>query len=204
MILAPRIKLKAAADCMVRVLPLSSHGSRSTCPKRSLHTTMSCVPCAALHDLDPVFRRFSRSERVANVLRSLGYKRPLPMQSMYIFKQPSIGGEVVPHQDSSFIHTEPLSCVGLWWALEDATRDNGCLWAQPGGEGRRGGLCGGWRCHARRPCMCDTVCVSTHARGAAHGASRPDLHAMPRARPCNNTHITQLGICNADAPHAGL
>ncbi|EFJ46040.1 hypothetical protein VOLCADRAFT_81992 [Volvox carteri f. nagariensis] len=86
----------------------------------------------ALHDLDPVFREFSRSPAVCNVLRSLGYNRPLPVQSMYIFKQPSIGGEVVPHQDSTFIHTTPLSCVGLWWALEDATRDNGCLWAIPG------------------------------------------------------------------------
>ncbi|GLC44498.1 hypothetical protein PLESTM_001606600 [Pleodorina starrii] len=86
----------------------------------------------ALHDLDPVFREFSRSAAVSNVLRSLGYKRPLPVQSMYIFKQPSIGGEVVPHQDSTFIHSNPLSCVGLWWALEDATRDNGCLWALPG------------------------------------------------------------------------
>lgn len=86
----------------------------------------------ALHDLDPVFREFSRSQAVANVLRSLGYQRPLPVQSMYIFKQPSIGGVVVPHQDSTFIHTTPLSCVGLWWALEDATKDNGCLWALPG------------------------------------------------------------------------
>lgn len=42
---------------------------------------------------------------------------------------------MVPHQDSSFIHTSPLSCVGLWWALEDCTRDNGCLWAQPGACG---------------------------------------------------------------------
>jgi hypothetical protein len=87
---------------------------------------------AALHDLDPVFRAFSRSPKVAGVLASLGYVRPLPVQSMYIFKQPSIGGEVVPHQDSTFLATQPLSCVGLWWAVEDATRDNGCLWAQPG------------------------------------------------------------------------
>ncbi|KAG2494945.1 hypothetical protein HYH03_006880 [Edaphochlamys debaryana] len=86
----------------------------------------------ALHDLDPVFRQFSRSPAVEGVLRSLGYKRPLPVQSMYIFKQPSIGGEVVPHQDSTFIHTTPLSCVGLWWALEDASRDNGCLWGMKG------------------------------------------------------------------------
>jgi ectoine hydroxylase-related dioxygenase (phytanoyl-CoA dioxygenase family) len=55
---------------------------------------------------------------------------------MLIFKQPYMGGEVVPHQDSSFLATHPLSCVGIWLALEDATRDNGCLWTLPGtGEG---------------------------------------------------------------------
>ena len=38
---------------------------------------------------------------------------------------------MVPHQDSSYIYTQPLSCVGLWWALEEATKENGCLWAIP-------------------------------------------------------------------------
>ena len=86
----------------------------------------------AVHDLDPVFRRFSRSAKVAELLRTLGQERPLPMQSMYIFKQPGIGGEVVPHQDSTFLRTDPPSVIGLWWALEDATKENGCLWALPG------------------------------------------------------------------------
>jgi len=85
----------------------------------------------AMHDIDPVFRAFSRSGKIQDLLKSLGYVRPLPVQSMYIFKQPNIGGEVVPHQDSSFIYTQPLSCLGLWWALEDANRNNGCLWALP-------------------------------------------------------------------------
>jgi phytanoyl-CoA hydroxylase len=53
----------------------------------------------ALHDVDPVFREFSRSPRMQALYRSLGFKRPLPVQSMYIFKQPRIGGSVVPHQD---------------------------------------------------------------------------------------------------------
>jgi ectoine hydroxylase-related dioxygenase (phytanoyl-CoA dioxygenase family) len=39
---------------------------------------------------------------------------------------------VVPHQDNSFIYTEPQTCTGLWLALEDATILNGCLWAIPG------------------------------------------------------------------------
>jgi phytanoyl-CoA hydroxylase len=51
---------------------------------------------------------------------------------MLIFKQPYVGGEVVPHQDSSFLCTSPLSCVGIWLALEDATQTNGCMWTLPG------------------------------------------------------------------------
>ncbi|KAK9831483.1 hypothetical protein WJX81_000800 [Elliptochloris bilobata] len=86
----------------------------------------------ALHDLDPVFREFSRSPRVAAlVCQLLGFRRPLPVQSMYIFKQPKIGGEVVPHQDSSFLATSPPTATGLWLALEPATVDNGCLWTLP-------------------------------------------------------------------------
>jgi phytanoyl-CoA hydroxylase len=51
---------------------------------------------------------------------------------MYIFKPPRIGGEVVCHQDSTYIHTEPESCVGFWFALEDATLENGCMQFIPG------------------------------------------------------------------------
>lgn len=86
----------------------------------------------AMHDLDPVFHAWCYSEAVAALSRSLGFRRPLPTQSMYIFKQPGIGGEVVPHQDSTFLYTSPPSVIGYWLALEDATKLNGCLWAIPG------------------------------------------------------------------------
>jgi phytanoyl-CoA hydroxylase len=88
----------------------------------------------ALHDLDPVFSRFSRDPRLAELTRTLGIEQPLLLQSMYIFKQPLIGGEVVAHQDHTFLWTDPPSVMGLWFALEDATVDNGCLWARPGGH----------------------------------------------------------------------
>jgi phytanoyl-CoA hydroxylase len=64
----------------------------------------------------------------------LGFVQPLLLQSMYIFKQPTIGGEVTCHQDATFLYLEPLRLVGLWFALEDATIENGCLWAIPGGH----------------------------------------------------------------------
>ncbi len=90
----------------------------------------------ALHDLDPVFNRFSRSEKVKEVANAIGFGDSYLVQSMYIFKQPNIGGEVSCHQDSTFIYTEPTDIVGLWFALEDATVENGCLWAIPGGHKR--------------------------------------------------------------------
>jgi phytanoyl-CoA hydroxylase len=88
----------------------------------------------ALHDLVPEFTAFCRLPLFAEVLYSLGQSRPQLWQSMYIFKQPRIGGEVRWHQDASYLITEPPSVIGFWVALEDARRDNGCLWLQPGGH----------------------------------------------------------------------
>ena len=88
----------------------------------------------AMHDLDPVFNKFSRTSKLAGLISDLGIENPLLMQSMYIFKQPLIGGEVTCHQDGTFLYTEPDTTIGLWFALEDATLENGCLWAIPGGH----------------------------------------------------------------------
>jgi phytanoyl-CoA hydroxylase len=86
----------------------------------------------ALHDLDPVFDRISRQPRIATLAAALGFTRPLLLQSMYLFKQPHIGGEVGWHQDAAFLYTTPITVTGLWIALDDADRDNGCLMALPG------------------------------------------------------------------------
>jgi len=90
----------------------------------------------ALHDLDPVFREFSHGPRLDAVVRALGIAEPLVHQSMYIFKQPHIGGEVGWHQDATFFATEPQTVLTLWFALEPADRANGCLWVQRGGHRR--------------------------------------------------------------------
>jgi len=86
----------------------------------------------AMHDLDPEFEAFSHTPDLAAVVSSLGYDEPGIVQSMYIFKPPRIGGEVTCHQDSTFIYTEPESCTGFWFALEDATVENGCMHFIPG------------------------------------------------------------------------
>ena len=88
----------------------------------------------AMHDLDEVFDNFSRTAKLQKTVRGLGFDKPVILQSMYIFKPPNIGGEVVCHQDSTYLYTEPESCAGFWFALEDATVENGCMKFIPGGH----------------------------------------------------------------------
>ncbi|MFZ9731453.1 MAG: phytanoyl-CoA dioxygenase family protein [Ilumatobacteraceae bacterium] len=88
----------------------------------------------AMHDLDPVFDSFSRTPELAAVAHDIGMNDPLLLQSMYIFKQAHIGGEVTCHTDHTYLWTEPKSVVGFWFAIDDATQENGCMWAVPGGH----------------------------------------------------------------------
>ncbi|MFV2091523.1 MAG: phytanoyl-CoA dioxygenase family protein [Hyphomicrobiales bacterium] len=86
----------------------------------------------ALHDLDPVFDGFCRCPQNSALVAGLGLTDPGLIQSMFMFKSPRIGGEVTWHQDATFLSTQPETCVGLWFALEDATIENGCLYGLPG------------------------------------------------------------------------
>ena len=88
----------------------------------------------ALHDHEPLFNRFARRADFSELARDLGHAQPALYQTMVIFKQPRIGGEVTWHQDATFFYTEPTSVITYWFALEDATLENGCLWVEPGGH----------------------------------------------------------------------
>jgi phytanoyl-CoA hydroxylase len=110
-----------------------SSGPRITCFTEPDGVTLAKIG-HALHDLDPVFAAFSRQPRFAEIVDDLGMVEPLLLQSMYLCKAARSGGEVGSHQDATFLWTDPVSCLGLWVALEDATVENGCLWALPGGH----------------------------------------------------------------------
>jgi phytanoyl-CoA hydroxylase len=88
----------------------------------------------AMHDLDPLVSAFSRGPQLAALAQDLGLTQAQIWQSMVIFKQPHIGGEVGWHQDATFFETDPITVTTFWFALEDATLHNGCLWVQPGGH----------------------------------------------------------------------
>lgn len=81
----------------------------------------------ALHTLNPVFRNFAQLPIIAQIAQALGVSQPQIRQSMYIFKQPKIGGVIRWHQDATYFFTQPQSVLTLWFAIEDATIENGCL-----------------------------------------------------------------------------
>ena len=80
-----------------------------------------------LHELSPPFRKATFTPFHREIAKAIGFRDPMVLQSMVICKQPEIGARVRPHQDSTFLYTDPPSAVGFWIALEDATRENGCL-----------------------------------------------------------------------------
>lgn len=88
----------------------------------------------ALHALNPVFKNITFDDKVKQIFHSLSFNKPIVCQSMYIFKQPFIGGEVKPHQDGSYLYTDPLKVAGVWIALEDSNLQNGCLQFVPGSQ----------------------------------------------------------------------
>ena len=93
-----------------------------------------------LHMRNQVFRKITMDDKVVNVAKSLGYKDARVLQSMCIFKHPvgSTNDErenaVPPHTDATFLFTQPQTAVGFWYALEDCTLENGCLWYNPGSQ----------------------------------------------------------------------
>lgn len=81
----------------------------------------------ALHALHPEFKAFSQASIIAQIAQDLGQTAPEIRQSMYIFKQPKIGGEIRWHQDATYFYSTPMSVITFWFAIEDATLENGCL-----------------------------------------------------------------------------
>ena len=81
----------------------------------------------ALHVLDPAFAAFSTTPAVHTLAKQLGFRAPILLQSMLIFKHPRIGNKVDVHRDSTFLYTEPSTAIGFWFALERCDRHNGTL-----------------------------------------------------------------------------
>lgn len=81
----------------------------------------------------PTLRRVLTSEPFVGTFSALGMRDPRYVASSYLIKPPlRIPNQPIAHQDSSIVHTRPESTVTLWFSLEDATVETGCVWVAPG------------------------------------------------------------------------
>lgn len=90
------------------------------------------------HKASPVAQRALAHPRIVDVLTRVIGPNVKAMQSMLFIKPEGKPGQPW-HQDEYFIPTRDRSLTAVWIALDDATIDNGCLWAIPGSH-RRGVL----------------------------------------------------------------
>jgi phytanoyl-CoA hydroxylase len=83
------------------------------------------------HKLSEAMRAALADPRIVQVLTRLIGPNVKCMQSMLFIKHAGKPGQAW-HQDEDFIPTRDRSLTAAWIALDDATVDNGCLWAIPG------------------------------------------------------------------------
>ena len=98
------------------------------------------------HHISPSMRRAVAHPAVSRALARLVAPDVKCMQSMLFIKPPQFPGQAW-HQDEVYIPTRDRSLTGAWYALDDVTVENGCMWVLPGSH--RNGYLYPQRAHGR-------------------------------------------------------
>ena len=102
---------------------------------RSLTTVRKLNRCV---ENDSVFLAIARHQPILDLASAL-IGDDIKLFGSQLFMKPP-GGIAKPyHQDSAYFSIEPMALVTCWLALDDVTRENGCMWVIPGSH-RRGVL----------------------------------------------------------------
>lgn len=83
------------------------------------------------HKLSPLLRRTLAGPAPVAITTGLIGPNVKCAQSMLFLKAPGQPGRAW-HQDEYYVPTRDRSLVGVWIALDPATRERGCLWLLPG------------------------------------------------------------------------
>jgi ectoine hydroxylase-related dioxygenase (phytanoyl-CoA dioxygenase family) len=76
---------------------------------------------------NPLFLEFAKSPKLTGVLDEL-LGHPLRLYGSQLFAKPARVGTVVPkHQDMPYWPFEPPELITAWIALDDSTKENGCV-----------------------------------------------------------------------------
>ena len=95
---------------------------------------------ASYDQAHPLFTETIHSARVKSLAAQLIGEAVTNFSTMALVKPPLIGSEKPWHQDNAYYKYAPLEKVcGFWLALDDASKENGCMHVLPGWH-RRGGF----------------------------------------------------------------
>ena len=112
-------------DFPVELVEFEPHAASETPPLGRLRKINECAFNNA------VFLEHARNAKLLEAAAAvLGPDLKLFGDQMFI--KPPGGMEKTYHQDSPYFTIEPMALVTGWTALDDVTRDNGCLYVVPG------------------------------------------------------------------------
>lgn len=88
--------------------------------------------CPALLAYDTAFLEYAKNPDILNMVEQL-IGPDIALWNSSFFAKPANGGHATPwHQDGEYWPIKPLATCTVWIALDNATRENGCLRVIPG------------------------------------------------------------------------
>ena len=76
---------------------------------------------------DPWFRQLFTASRFRELAEELLEGPVVPRNMQYFNKPPGIGRPTPPHQDGYYFMLDPCEAVTMWFALDPADEENGCV-----------------------------------------------------------------------------
>ena len=93
--------------------------------------------CSALLSYDFGFLEYARNDAILDMVEQL-IGPDIALWNMSFFAKPARDGKRTPwHQDGQYWPIRPLATCTVWIAVDDATRDNGCMQFIPGSHKAR-------------------------------------------------------------------
>lgn len=83
------------------------------------------------HEEFPDYAAFLLSEIIAQVTTACGIKDPMLFNEQFVVKGAHKGAGFAWHQDGAYVGFDHTPYLTVWIALDDATKDNGCVYLLP-------------------------------------------------------------------------
>jgi len=85
-----------------------------------------------LVETDDLFRKLGTHPNIVGIIEQILGPDLKMFRNSLLLKPPGVGSAKGMHQDSPYWPIEPMSLCSCWFALDDATPENGCMGVLPG------------------------------------------------------------------------